>query len=126
MKVNNYLNFVDALTDDAAFTLKQLGQITGDTFIDHKLRSINQKKETWGIPTKSEIQITVSAMQKVSKGSFDDEVEIIHEEDKQKIREEALKSERVEKKVTSAKQSVKIIKIKYVFGSCLKSYKFFR
>jgi len=107
MKVNDYLNFVDALTDDAAFSLKQLEKITGDTFIAHKLRSINQKREAGDVPTKSEIQMAVGAMQKVSKGSFDEEVKIMHEEAKQKIKEEALKSERAEKKAKDAEKKAK-------------------
>ncbi len=68
IKVNDYLNFVDALTDDADFTIEQLTKITGNAFVTEKLRSINQKRESGESPSKVEkFRQAVAEMQKFSK-----------------------------------------------------------
>lgn len=102
IKVNDYLNFVDALTDDADFTLEQLKKIVGDNFIKQKLRTINRNRENDDIPTQNEIQKAVVEMQKLSKGSFDQELEKIREEYSQRLRDEVLRAENAEKAATEA------------------------
>jgi len=114
MKVNDYLNFVDALTNDAEFTLDQLKNITGNTFITQKLRTINQKRESGETPSKSEISTAVAEMQKFSKGSFDDEVEKIRIESEQKIKAEVEKANDATKKANDAETSKSKIKTKSI------------
>ena len=103
LKVNDYLNFVDALTDDSDFTLDQLKKIVGNDFIKQKLRRINQNRENDEIPTSNEIQMAVAEMQKLTKNDFTTELEKIRKDTTKKVEDEIKRANRVEKENKSFK-----------------------
>lgn len=119
--IEDYLNFVDVLTNESEYSIKQLKKIVGDDYIAEKLRKRHDKLDSGEKPSDEELRSIVADIQKTAKTELDKTIEELKTTQKQEIAkikvEHTNEIEKISKKIDSLIQKNKRMKTGVIFTS---------
>ncbi|MGI0102650.1 MAG: hypothetical protein ACREA7_08670 [Nitrosotalea sp.] len=112
--LEDYLNFVDILTEDADYTLNQLKKIVGNEYITQKLIIRKKKIEAGEKPTDNELKSIIADIQKVAKDEFNKKVEELKSSQNKQFEElKATQNKKVEELTSSHKKQLEEMNNKF-------------